>query len=113
MRRDCRPIARALLDFWQADDKGDYDNAGYRLRGHTFSDTTGRYGIETILPGLYPGRTRHIHVKVTAPNQPTLTTQLFFPNEARNQSDSIFDRALLVIETARDNEGNARFVDQK
>lgn len=93
---DCKPIARALLDFWQADDKGDYDNSGYRLRGHLFSDTNGRYSIETILPGLYPGRTRHIHVKVSAPNQTPLTTQLFFPNESRNQSDSIFDRTLLV-----------------
>lgn len=96
LTRDCRTIARALLDFWQADDKGDYDNTGYRLRGHLFSDATGHYAIETILPGLYPGRTRHIHVKVSAPNQSPLTTQLFFPNEGRNQSDSIFDRALLV-----------------
>ncbi len=96
LARDCKPIARASLDFWQADDKGDYDNAGYRLRGHLFSDASGRYSLETILPGLYPGRTRHIHVKVQAPNQSALTTQLFFPNEARNQSDSIFDRALLV-----------------
>lgn len=94
--RDCRPIAGALLDFWQADDKGDYDNTGYRLRGHLFNDANGRYSIETILPGLYPGRTRHIHVKVSAPNHTPLTTQLFFPNESRNQSDSIFDRALLV-----------------
>jgi len=96
LTRDCKPIARAMLDFWQADDKGDYDNAGYRLRGHIFSDASGRYSIETILPGLYPGRTRHVHVKVSAPNASPLTTQLYFPNEARNQSDSIFDRALLV-----------------
>jgi len=94
--RDCKPIARALLDFWQADDQGNYDNNGYRLRGHLFSDANGRYSLETILPGLYPGRTRHIHVKVQAPNGSPLTTQLFFPNESRNQSDSIFDRALLV-----------------
>lgn len=94
--RDCRPIAGALLDFWQADDKGNYDNTGYRLRGHLYSDANGRYSIQTIMPGLYPGRTRHIHVKVSAPNQTPLTTQLFFPNESRNQSDSIFDRSLLV-----------------
>lgn len=93
---DCKPIARALADFWQADDKGEYDNAGYKLRGHQFTDDAGRYYLETIVPGLYPGRTRHIHVKVQAPNRPALTTQLFFPGEARNQSDSIFDRALLL-----------------
>ncbi len=38
---DCQPIANAWLDFWQADDQGAYDNAGYRLRGHLFTDETG------------------------------------------------------------------------
>jgi protocatechuate 3,4-dioxygenase beta subunit len=93
---DCRPIARALLDFWQADDKGAYDNAGFRLRGHLFTDEAGRYRLETIVPGLYPGRTRHIHVKVQAPNRPVLTTQLYFPGEARNAGDGIFNPKLLM-----------------
>src|ERR687898_2668536 len=44
----CRPIARALLDFWQADDAGEYDNDGYRLRGHQFTGTDGRYRLETV-----------------------------------------------------------------
>ncbi len=93
---DCRPVAHARLDFWQANDKGEYDNAGYRLRGHQFTDDAGRYSLETILPGLYPGRTRHIHVKVQAPNRPALTTQLYFPGEPRNQSDGIFNQSLIV-----------------
>ena len=92
----CQPVARALLDFWQADDAGEYDNRGYRLRGHLFTDDQGAYRLETIVPGLYPGRTRHIHVKVQAPNQPVLTTQLYFPNEPRNRQDSIFDPALVL-----------------
>lgn len=96
LSRDCKPVAGALLDFWQADGQGDYDNAGYKLRGHQTADGEGRYRLETVLPGLYPGRTRHIHVKVAAPNKPTLTTQLYFPGEARNSSDSIFDQALVV-----------------
>lgn len=93
---DCRPVAGALLDFWQADDAGEYDNVGYRLRGHQFADAEGRYTLETILPGLYPGRTRHIHVKVQAPNGPVLTTQLYFPDEPRNQTDLIFHPDLLM-----------------
>lgn len=86
----CQPVARALIDFWQCDDAGVYDNAGYTLRGHQFTDEQGVYRLETILPGIYPGRTRHIHVKVQAPNQPVLTTQLYFPNEPRNQTDGIY-----------------------
>ncbi len=93
---NCQPVARALLDFWQADDAGQYDNAGYTLRGHQFADDQGRYQLETIVPGLYPGRTRHIHVKVQAPNQPVLTSQLYFPDEPSNSNDGIFRPELLM-----------------
>ncbi|MEU5877537.1 dioxygenase [Spirillospora sp. NPDC047279] len=92
----CRPVGRALLDFWQADHYGRYDNAGYRFRGHQYTDATGRFALTTIVPGLYPGRTRHIHVKVQAPYQRVLTSQLYFPNEPRNQTDTIFDPTLVM-----------------
>ena len=94
--RNCQPVAHAWLDFWQADAGGSYDNTGYRLRGHQYTDQSGRYTLETVVPGEYPGRTLHIHVKVQAPNSPIVTTQLFFPGVARNQSDSIFNQALVV-----------------
>jgi protocatechuate 3,4-dioxygenase beta subunit len=96
LSRRCQPMARVLLDFWQADDQGRYDNQGYRCRGHQFTDEAGRYRLETMVPGLYPGRTRHIHVKAQAPNRPILTTQLYFPGEARNARDGIFNPALLM-----------------
>jgi protocatechuate 3,4-dioxygenase beta subunit len=107
---DCQAAALALLDFWQADDSGEYDNIGYRLRGHQFADEAGRYSLETIVPGLYPGRTRHFHVKVQAPGQPALTTQLYFPSERRNQSDGIFHPALLMdVQDTPDGSKLARF----
>jgi protocatechuate 3,4-dioxygenase beta subunit len=93
---DCQPVARALVDFWHCDDGGVYDNAGYRLRGHQFTDDQGHYSLETIMPGLYPGRTRHIHVKVQAPSQPVLTTQMYFPGEPDNDTDGIYNPALLM-----------------
>jgi protocatechuate 3,4-dioxygenase beta subunit len=91
-----RPVSNALIDFWQASARGVYDNNGYRFRGHQFTDSRGRYTLFTVVPGLYPGRTKHIHVKVQAPRQPVLTTQLFFPGVAGNASDSIFDRDCVV-----------------
>ena len=94
--RDCKPVPRALLDFWQADARGEYDNAGFRLRGHQFTDDAGRYRLESVVPGIYPGRTRHFHVNVQAPGQPVLTTQLYFPGESLNQRDGIFDRDLVM-----------------
>lgn len=91
-----RPVANALIDFWQANALGVYDNRGYRFRGHQFSDARGRYTLSTVVPGLYPGRTKHIHVKVQAPRAPVLTTQLFFPGVGGNSSDGIFDPNCLV-----------------
>jgi protocatechuate 3,4-dioxygenase beta subunit len=88
--RECRPLAGALLDFWQAGDDGEYDNQGFRLRGHQFADEQGRYHLETVVPGLYPGRTRHYHVRVQAPGGRVLTTQLYFPGEARNRRDFLY-----------------------
>ncbi|RSS32678.1 carbohydrate-binding protein [Streptomyces sp. WAC08241] len=101
----CRPISGVLLDFWQADTNGAYDNTGFRFRGHQFTGADGSFKLTTIVPGLYPGRTRHLHVKVQAPGRPVLTTQLYFPNEPRNNTDSIFDPRLLM--TVRD-AGGAR-----
>ena len=109
---DCKPVSRALVDFWQADGGGAYDNSGFGFRGHQFTDAQGRYRLETVVPGLYPGRTRHIHVKVQAPGGRVLTTQLYFPGEARNASDGIF-RKELVIDTdgaADGRTGTFRFV---
>ncbi len=96
LSRACKPLAGALLDFWQADDKGRYDNSGFRLRGHQFSDTEGRYRLRSIVPGVYVGRTRHIHVKVQPHGGRVLTTQLYFPGEPQNRSDGLFRSELLM-----------------
>ncbi|WP_435853464.1 dioxygenase [Streptomyces smyrnaeus] len=93
---DCTPLAHVLLDWWQADPNGAYDNAGYRFRGHQYTDAQGAFRLATLRPGLYPGRTRHLHVKVQAPYSRVLTTQLYFPGEPRNRTDPIFDARLLM-----------------
>lgn len=109
---NCQPVPQALLDFWHCDDAGVYDNEGYKLRGHFFSDANGQFKLETIQPGIYTGRTRHFHVKVQAPNQPILTTQLYFLNEPANERDGIFNEALLMeVEDSTDGKiGKFNFV---
>ncbi|HEX7054382.1 MAG TPA: intradiol ring-cleavage dioxygenase [Burkholderiales bacterium] len=94
--RNCKPVAGALLDFWHADERGEYDNDGFRFRGHQFTDAEGRYRLETSLPGNYGARTRHIHVKVQAAGGPILTTQLYFPGEPQNARDGLFRPELVV-----------------
>ncbi len=103
LTRSCKPVERAIVDLWHADSKGEYDNTGFRLRGHVRTDAEGRYRFRTIVPGIYPGRTRHFHVKVAPPEGRLLTTQLYFPGEAGNSADGLFRRELL-IRTAK-NEG--------
>lgn len=105
----CMPVPEALIELWHADEAGAYDNDGYRLRGHQFSDAQGRWWFETIVPGLYPGRTRHFHVKVQRPGGPVLTTQLYFPGEAGNDRDRIFDGRLLLDISAAPDGGYGRF----
>ena len=87
---DCRPLAGARVDFWQADGNGVYDNDGYRLRGYQITDGRGRYRLETVVPGRYEPRTPHIHVKVTPKGGQTVTTQLYLPGEAENADDPIY-----------------------
>jgi protocatechuate 3,4-dioxygenase beta subunit len=105
----CKPVNRALLDFWQADNAGRYDNVGYTLRGHLFTDADGRFTLKTIVPGLYPGRTRHIHVKVQPAGGRVLTTQLYFPGEARNASDGIYRKECEVAMSDAADGKNATF----
>jgi len=102
----CQPAAGALLDFWQADADGNYDNEGYRLRGHQFADGDGRFRLDTIVPGLYPGRTRHLHVNVQPAGGRVLTTQLYFPHEPENDTDTIF-RSECLMDVRDDAAGKA------
>ena len=109
LTRSCRPVERALIDLWQADDAGDYDNSGFRLRGHQYSDAQGRFRFSTIVPGVYPGRTRHLHVKVQPPGGRVLTTQLYCPDEAANRRDGLYRRELLMRVAKEDDGLAARF----
>lgn len=96
--RDGNPIPNAWLDFWHADGHGNYDNKGYNLRGHQYTDKDGRYKLETLRPKDYMMRAPHIHVKVRAnKHSPILTTQLFFPKESKNTTDFLFEK-LTVME---------------
>ena len=78
---------------------GAYDNAGYSLRGWVTTDAAGRFTIGTVVPGEYPGRTEHIHVKVTPAGGATLTTQVYFPGSTANGEDGIYDPSLDLVVT--------------
>jgi protocatechuate 3,4-dioxygenase beta subunit len=108
LTRSCRPVGGAFIDLWQANDQGEYDNQGFRLRGHQFADGKGHFAFRTIVPGLYQERTRQFHLRVqAAAESPVFATQLYFPDEPRNQEDDQF-RPDLVMQMSPDMQ-RARF----
>lgn len=83
----CQPLADAEVDVWTADGNGDY--SGYQvfdtqgqdwLRGQQRTGANGTIVVQGIVPGAYPGRAVHVHIKVRAAGHSELTTQLYFPD---------------------------------
>lgn len=79
--RTCRPIRNADVEIWHCDALGNYsavDGARTRfLRGHQRSNALGKAEFLTIFPGWYPGRTPHIHLKVSVGGNEVHTGQVF------------------------------------
>lgn len=91
---DCGALSQAVLEVWQADMIGQYDNKGFSLRTKLVTDARGNYHLTSILPGHYKNgdqfRPAHVHVKVHHPDHPTLTTQLYFKGDPYNAIDPWF-----------------------
>ncbi len=104
----CAPLSGALLDFWQANDAGAYDNQGFRLRGHQITDSSGRFEMRTIVPGRYLNgnqfRPAHLHVKVAVGGGELLTTQLYFEGDPFNGVDPWFSEATMLRPRLEGNE---------
>lgn len=105
---DCAPLAGAVVEVWQADEKGHYSDVGSKpddprclLRARVTSDREGRYRYTTVFPGDYPGRPRHIHYRVSCDGYATLVTQLYFDRRGRVPEAQI-------VSIARDAEGVAQ-----
>jgi catechol 1,2-dioxygenase len=80
---DCAGISEAVVDVWQTDAAGLYPSKdeGFRLRGKVAADENGVYTFETVLPGFYEGRPRHVHIKVSGASFVGLTTQVYFEGD--------------------------------
>lgn len=105
----CRAVPNARVEIWHADREGRYDNAGFALRGHQFTDEAGRWGFTTIVTQHYSFRTAHYHFRVTRPDGRRLTTQLYLPDHPRNQGDHLFDPRLLLQVDERGSSRIGRF----
>jgi protocatechuate 3,4-dioxygenase beta subunit len=97
-----RVQAGVLVEIWQTNAHGRYhhphDDSPLPLdpdfRGYG-RDTTGRegdYRFRTVMPVAYPGRTPHVHFRLSRGGRELLVTQMYLPGEAgrRNQRDGLF-----------------------
>lgn len=89
----CRPLKGAAVDVWHCDAAGVYsgvqgDTRSF-LRGIQRTNAKGLALFETIYPGWYPGRTVHVHVKVSLGSNVVHTGQLYFPDSV---TDAVYRR---------------------
>jgi len=109
----CEPIGGALIDVWQANAAGAYDNDGYRFRGALTTDAKGRWELRSIVPGRYLNgdryRPAHIHIKIKAAGFALLTTQLYFAGDPYNDGDPFIDPSLIMQHSVEKEIRRARF----
>lgn len=109
----CAPLAGAVLDIWQADARGAYDNDGWGLRGQLTSDAHGRWQVRSIVPGRYLNgrryRPMHVHVKLRAKGYQELTTQLYFAGDEYIAGDPFVVPSLVMATTTASGVRRAAF----
>jgi protocatechuate 3,4-dioxygenase beta subunit len=96
------PLRNVLVEIWQCDANGAYlhsrsgnaenRDANFQGYGRFVTGLKGEYGFRTIKPVPYPGRTPHIHFKVSRGGNPLLTTQCYVSGHEQNGRDGIFRR---------------------
>jgi catechol 1,2-dioxygenase len=105
-----KPLKNVVLDVWQADANGRYDNDDpknppkpnvFLNRARLITDEDGYYEYETVHPGAYqtgPGRWRpcHIHYLVRCPGYKQLITQLYFRGDPYNATDRFVKESLII-----------------
>ena len=79
---DCRPIARARVELWQAGRNGRYTRA---TSATVFANRSGRFRFEGPYPASYGGEP-HIHLRVVAPGHEPLLTRYVPGKGARRGS---------------------------
>ena len=96
-----QPVRGARVEIWQCDAHGRYHHPGdnnpapedddFQGYGQTVTAADGGYRFRTIKPVPYPGRTAHIHFKISGDGVDGLVTQMYVAGEPRNASDGILN----------------------
>ena len=96
-----RPARGVEVEIWQCDALGRYHHpreprAGadpyFQGYGRMLVGKDGAYRFRTLKPVPYPGRTPHIHFRLSGPGMEAFTTQMYLRGEPRNEEDFLFAR---------------------
>lgn len=105
-----RPLSGAVIDIWQANAQGRYDNDDpdrppaaevFVNRARLITDENGVYEYETIHPGAYQiaantWRPPHIHYLVRHTGYRELITQLYFRGDPHQRADPWIKESLTI-----------------
>ena len=80
---DCRPVAGARVQLWQANRRGEYTRAGSAT---VIANRLGRFRFEGPPPVSYEGRPPHIHLRIVARDHEVLLARYVRAPGARTGS---------------------------
>jgi protocatechuate 3,4-dioxygenase beta subunit len=96
-----RPLPAVLVEIWQCDANGRYrhpadtgerlPDPGFQGYGQFITGDDGVYRFRTIRPVAYPGRTPHIHFRLSRGGKERLVTQLYVAGDPGNAHDPLFN----------------------
>jgi protocatechuate 3,4-dioxygenase beta subunit len=91
----CQPLGGAELDVWSANARGVYSEVpGGWCRGKVRADADGYYKFETVYPGVYQGRPRHLHLIIGQTGYAKVTTQMYFKGERPDIPANAVDKVM-------------------
>ena len=94
---DGKPLDNVVVEIWQADAKGRYDNPDFFGWGRAATDASGVYSFKTIRPGQVQGRAPHINFLILYSGlMRQLQTTMFFERIADPVLDLVKNRERLV-----------------
>ena len=96
---DGKPLDNVVLELWQADGRGRFDNPDFFGWGRAATDADGVYRFRTIRPGAYEKRAPHVNLLLLYSGlMRQLQTVMFFDAAADPVLDAVpaHRRSLLV-----------------
>jgi protocatechuate 3,4-dioxygenase beta subunit len=94
-----KPAPGTRIEIWQADFRGIHmhprdrrtaqRDRNFQFYGVAVADAKGSFVFHTILPGVYGGRPRHVHARITPSGGATFSTQFYIKTGATLRRDGI------------------------